>query len=247
MISSRKKILQGVSQVETITLIVVCILLYTQPSNLVYFSNTILGKLLLVTSLVLASIHSTFSGFCIALLIIIFSYQTYEGLESGTGVVKSSDNTNEVSTETANKALKVTETDSGDVKGAGESILKGVNKSTLNGTNTSTDVPKGTSAVTKTDGVDKKNADKDKSLDTGVITNNKFKKMYCKDNKLRNKNGELVEQKDISSVFKTIKFNNGECNPCDETCSFTITDTHERMNTEENLRPVDSNSLPIVK
>ena len=211
MISSRKKMLQEVSQVETITLIVVCILLYTQPRNLVYFSNTILGKLLLVTSLVLATIHSTFSGFCIALLIIVFSYQTYEGLESGKGM-KSSDDSKK-------------ETDA--VEGVSETQSDAVE------------------ADAKTHEVEKN--DKHASVDTGIITTNKFKKLYCKDNKLRNKSGETVEQKDISSVFKNIVFNKGECNPCDETCSFSITDTGERMNTEENLRPADSNKLPIVK
>jgi hypothetical protein len=203
MISSRKKILQGISQVETITLIVVCILLYTQPSNLVYFSNTILGKLLLITSLVLASIHSTFTGFCIALLIVVFSYQTYEGLESGTGMKSSS------------------ETSTTDGDGANTTKVEEDKKSAV--------------------------AESDLEVDTGVVTNNKFKKMYCKDNKLRNKSGELVDQKDISSVFKTLVFNKGECNPCDDSCSFNITDTEERMNTEENLRPANSNSLPIVK
>ena len=191
MFSTRKKMFEGVSQVETITLLVVCILLYTQPSNLVYFSNTILGKILILTSLVLASIHSTFSGFCIALLIVVFSYQTYEGMESGSGMPTSSSGKGAI-------------TDKGTDKGADP-------------------------------------------VDIGSVTINKFKKMYCKDNKLRNEKGDLVEQKDISSVFKTVAFNKGECNPCDESCSFNITDTEERMNTEENLRPADSNSLPIVK
>jgi hypothetical protein len=200
MFSTRKKMFEGVSQVETITLIIVCILLYTHPSNLVYFSNTILGKLLLITSLVLASIHSTFSGFCIALLIVVFSYQTYEGMETGTG--------------------KSIEADT--IASVADTIA----------------------AAADTIAVD---TDKPVSISTGNITTNKFKKMYCKDNKLRNEKGDIVEQKDVSSVFKTVVFNKGECNPCDETCSFNITDTQERMNTEENLRPADSNSLPIVK
>lgn len=243
MISSRKKLLQGVSQVETITLIVVCILLYTQPSNLVYFSNTILGKLLLITSLVLASIHSTFSGFCIALLIVIFSYQTYEGLESGTlAETKPSDKSSDKpTTESSDKpSVNIGGLLSGDVnnKPANDMVKSlSLDKDTL----------KGASAITKTGELEKKDSSSDKTADVGVMTQNKFKKMYCKDNKLRNKNGELVEQKDISSTFKSIVFNKGECNPCDESCSFTVTDTQERMNTEENLRPVPSNSLPIVK
>lgn len=200
MFSGRKKLLEGVSQIETITLLIVCILLYTQPSNIIYFSNTILGKLLLITSLVLASIHSTFSGFCIALLIVVFSYQTHEGMESGDSI------TNTVST--------------------------------------------GTEKENKTEGKGSESESESESSttdSTGSVTTNKFKKMYCKDNKLRNGKGDIVEQKDISSVFKTLVFKNGDCNPCEETCSFDITDTEERMHTEENLRPADSNSLPIVK
>lgn len=214
MFSTRKKMFEGVSQVETITLLVVCILLYTQPSNLIYFSNTILGKLLLITSLVLASIHSSFSGFCIALLIVIFSYQTYEGMESGSGATAGADQTKDKSASEAGTSEAGTST-----PGAG----------------TSTSVAESVSASTKN------------PIKLGSITSDKFKKMYCKDNKLRNDKGDIVDQKDISSVFKTIAFNKGECNPCEETCSFNITDTNERMNTEENLRPADSNSLPIVK
>ena len=229
MFLSRKKILQGVSQVETITLIIVCILLYTQPSNLVYFSNTILGKLLLITSLVLASFHSTFSGFCIALLIVVFSYQTYEGLESGTGMKKPS-------------------TESGGALGKADTSNADTSNALTSGSVASgAETIKAANAVVNPIEAEKKDTHLDKVVDTGMITNNKFKKMYCKDNKLRNKNGEIVEQKNMSSVFKTLSFNKGECNPCDETCSFTITDTEERMNTEENLRPADSNSLPIVK
>jgi len=247
MISSRKKILQGVSQVETITLIVVCILLYTQPSNLVYFSNTILGKLLLITSLVLASIHSTFSGFCIALLIVMFSYQTYEGLESGTlAGTKSSDASSDKSLDKpSDKSLDKPSDKAGGLL-ASETKNKPENDM-VKSLSLGTDTLKGATAITKPGNMEKKDTDIDKAADVGVMTQNKFKKMYCKDNKLRNKNGEIVEQKDISSAFKSIVFNKGECNPCDESCSFTITDTQERMNTEENLRPVPSNSLPIVK
>lgn len=222
MYSSRKKMLQGVSQIETITLIVVCILLYTQPSNLVYFSNTILGKLLLITSLVLATIHSTFAGFCIALLIVVFSYQTYEGLESGT--IKESTDSVESSTKT-DSSHEMTD-------GVDKTIHANV-----------TDEKTGTHEVDS----NKKTDVSVKGENTGVITNNKFKKLYCKDNKLRNKTGEVVEQKDISSVFKSIAFNKGECNPCEDSCSFTVSDTEERMHTEEKLRPADSNSIPIVK
>jgi len=207
MFSTRKKIFEGVSQVEAITLLVVCILLYTQPINLVYFSNTILGKLLIVTSLVLASIHSTFSGFCIAILIVVFSSQTshtYEGMESG-----SESNTKAQASEAAVTSEAVTS----EAKQDADASTLGSNK----------------------------------EVHTGNITPNKFRKLYCKDRKLRNEKGEIVEQKDISSAFKTVVFNKGECNPCDEECSFNITDTKERMNTEENLRPADSNSLPIVK
>lgn len=219
MFSTRKKLLEGVSQVETITLLVVCILLYTQPSNLIYFSNTILGKLLILTSLVLASIHSTFSGFCIALLIVVFSYQTtcdgsiYEGMESGSESVTGADAMSEI-TSTEQSA-----------SGSGSGSSSALDMST--------------ESINPIESVN--------PIDVGTITANKFKKMYCKDNKLRNEKGDIVEQKDISSVFKNIVFNKGECNPCDETCSFNITDTEERMNTEENLRPSDSNSLPIVK
>ena len=214
MFSIRKKMFEGVSQIETITLLIVCILLYTQPSNLLYFSNTILGKLLILTSLVLASIHSTFSGFCIALLIVVFSYQTCEGMESGSGT-DSTPSSADAATATAPVPVPATETET-----------ETETTSNVGETGTpSSPVP----------------------VDVGVITPNKFKKMYCKDNKLRNEKGDIVQQKDISSVFKTVTFNKGECNPCEDTCSFTITDSAERMNTEENLRPSDSNSLPIVK
>jgi hypothetical protein len=68
---------------EIIALLVVTILLYVRPMVLVNFSNTLLGKALLIFIVVAASLQSTVSGILVALAIVVLAEMNYEGMESG--------------------------------------------------------------------------------------------------------------------------------------------------------------------
>ena len=61
---------------------------------------------------------------------------------------------------------------------------------------------------------------------------------------LKNK-GVIVRPEMVDHIFREIQFpdNSSKCNPCDESCEFSIVE--ERLNREEGLRPTSSTDLPI--
>lgn len=68
--------------IDLIILLVVYFLLFTRPTVLVKFSNTFIGKLLLILILVATTLQSTISGIFVAILIIVLSESVYEGMEN---------------------------------------------------------------------------------------------------------------------------------------------------------------------
>jgi len=68
---------------EIITLVIVLVLLYTRPSALVRFSNTLLGKVLFVGAVIIASLVNPLAGLFFATLMIILMEQSYEGFKEG--------------------------------------------------------------------------------------------------------------------------------------------------------------------
>lgn len=74
---------------------------------------------------------------------------------------------------------------------------------------------------------------------------NNFRKEHCdKDRNLKFK-GTVVRPEMADHVFREIEFSNhhAKCNPCDETCEFSIIE--ERINREETLRPTSSKDMEI--
>jgi len=72
-----------------------------------------------------------------------------------------------------------------------------------------------------------------------------FRREHCDDrNRLKYKGG-VVRPEMADHVFREIKFpdNSSKCNPCDESCEFSIIE--ERLNKEEGLRPASSKDQPI--
>jgi membrane protein implicated in regulation of membrane protease activity len=63
-------------------LLIISFLLITRPNILVNFSNTFIGKLLLIIILVVTTLHSTISGIFVAILIVVLSETLYEGMEN---------------------------------------------------------------------------------------------------------------------------------------------------------------------
>lgn len=71
-----------------------------------------------------------------------------------------------------------------------------------------------------------------------------FRKQYCKNGNLM-KDNKIVTPENIKDSFPNIKFSNESCNPCDEECSFEIISSSEQMTTQNNLKPIDSNTIPV--
>jgi hypothetical protein len=86
--------------------------------------------------------------------------------------------------------------------------------------------------------VDEDNIEEDEE---GMTTkrHSQFKKTYCRQGKLKYKNMD-VKKDMIEHIFPEIKFLYRPCNPCDNTCSFSIIE--ERLTNEQTLlRPKNSN------
>ena len=66
---------------ELIVLVVITFLLYTRPLVLVNFSNSFVGKAILLFLVVSAALHSTVSGLLLALVLVMLTEYRYEGFE----------------------------------------------------------------------------------------------------------------------------------------------------------------------
>jgi hypothetical protein len=72
-----------------------------------------------------------------------------------------------------------------------------------------------------------------------------FRKEYCDAKGQLKYKGGIVQPEMADHVFREIQFpsDSAKCNPCDETCEFSIIE--ERLNQEEGLRSVSSKDEPI--
>ena len=66
---------------ELIVLVVITFLLYTRPLVLVNFSNSFVGKAVLLFLIISAALHSTVSGILLALVLVMLTEYNYEGFE----------------------------------------------------------------------------------------------------------------------------------------------------------------------
>ena len=82
-----------ITQAEYIIFIlVISLLLYTRPNVLVKFSKTILGRVLLLITLVIGTLRSTIHGILIALVIVAFAEHMYEGFDNTSSQITISGN-----------------------------------------------------------------------------------------------------------------------------------------------------------
>jgi hypothetical protein len=212
-------IYKDMHQGEIVILLIVIVLLYVQPYAIIRFSNTPFGRFIFIGILVLASLYSSISGLLVALLIVLFAETIYEGME---GSVSSDLLTSMTHTNTTNvNSLENTS--------SGASIIGDTPGNLLGSANPNL---KGNSAS--------------KITFSNIPSNANFKKNHC-----RSKPGSSIQifvdekgkEMKIDAIKKKypINFMNGtECNPCDDTCSYTVTDSVEQIHNEENLRPKQS-------
>lgn len=69
-----------------------------------------------------------------------------------------------------------------------------------------------------------------------------FKRQYCKNGTLVNK-GSVINLEMLEHIHPDIQFKNKKCNPCADTCEFSIIE--EQLNAEENLKPKTSDDFSI--
>jgi len=93
---------------ELIVLVVITFLLYTRPLVLLNFSNSFVGKAILLFLVVSAALHSTVCGLLLALVLVMITEYRYEGFEN-----KDSEDT-EADSEDAEADSEDTEADSSD-------------------------------------------------------------------------------------------------------------------------------------
>lgn len=71
-----------------------------------------------------------------------------------------------------------------------------------------------------------------------------FKKNHCKNGIVMDK-GYPVNPEMIEHIFSDINFKYEKCNPCSDTCDFSLIDT--QINTEESLKPKTSDDFSLTK
>ena len=163
---------------ELIVLVVITFLLYTRPLVLVNFSNSFVGKSVLLFLIITAALHSTVSGILLALVLVMlteYNYEGFEGKDNGSTEVESSDDVKDF----RRKNCKV-----------------------------------------------KDGSDKEVFVDA---------------------NGNEMDLDEIKKKYPNLKFDKGDCNPCSEECSFSISDSEEQITMDESLRPKDSSTIPVSR
>ena len=187
---------------DMIVLVVVTFLLYTRPLVLVNFSNTGVGKLVLLLLIIGTALHSTVSGLLIATLLVLFLEYNYEGMEG-------------METMDATKSA-----DGSVTEGDKNKIYSKFNK--------------------KKDLLLKHCKAKE-----GADVQEFWGKPNTEDASGREKALTPAEIK--ANTHLGIVFDKGECNPCDPTCSFSLSDGNERIHTEQEMRPKDSNQTEVSR
>jgi hypothetical protein len=204
------------NKVEVAILIIAIILLFIQPYILIRNTNTFIGRVLSIIILVLAASHSTMAGILVAMVVVIFTDTVYEGMEGSV--------TNELLEST-------TEKNSYDVN---------VIENTKSGASIIGDTPgKPIGSAVK----DLKGSSASNITFSNVPSTANFRKNHCKTKPgsstqvFVDEKGKEMKMADIKKKY-TLNFTNGnECNPCDESCSYTVSDSREQLHNEENLRP----------
>ena len=187
---------------DMIVLVVVTFLLYTRPMVLVNFSNTGVGKLVLLLLIIGTALHSTVSGLLMATLLVLFLEYNYEGMEG-------MENMEDAKTDDGN----ATEEDK---------------KKTYSKFNNKKDLLL-----------------KHCKAKEGSDVQEFWGKPDTEDASKRERALTPAEIK--ANTHLGIAFDQGECNPCDPTCSFSLSDGNERIHKEQEMRPKDSNQTEVSR
>jgi len=226
------------NEMVVLFVIFVIVILYMQPYSVVKYTNTIVGRVSLMAVLVLASLYHSFAGIIMAMAIVLLtdtSMRTdnsvlYEGMEN----IKDSVTKGSV---TSDLLSSTTETNKNDLNmldnsKSGASIIGDLAQKPVGSART-----------------DLQSSSSSSVTFSNVPSTANFRKNHCKSNPgsstqiFVDEKGKEMKIADIKKKYP-LNFTNGiECNPCDDTCSYTITDSVEQIHNEENLRPKQASTF----
>jgi hypothetical protein len=209
--------------------IFVIVILYIQPYSVVKYTNTIIGRLVLMAILVLASLYHSFAGVIMAMAIVLLTDTSmrvlYEGMEGMKGNVTSDllSSTSEPNKNDLNMLENTT---------SGASIIGDLAQKPVGSART-----------------DLQSSSSSSVTFSNVPSTANFRKNHCKTKPgsssqiFVDEKGKEMKMEDIKKKYP-LNFTNGiDCNPCDDTCSYTITDSVEQIHNEENLRPKQASTF----
>jgi hypothetical protein len=109
-----------------------------------------------------------------------------------------------------------------------------------NGMNTSFEINENFTTIQSFEKANQANSSEDSYPENLSVS--QFKSQYCKNGTLVNK-GSTVNLEMLEHIHPGIHFKNEKCNPCADTCDFSIIE--EQLNAEENLKPKTSDDFSI--
>lgn len=208
--------------IDIVIIIIAIILLFLQPHNIIKYTNTFIGRLTFVIIIILASLYSTLAAAIVSIVFVIFTNIVYEGM-----------------------TLK--DVNKGSVS---DELLQSSNNDTnLLNQNTIENTKLGKNIIgddllkdTKNDSDSIKGANSSGIIFSNVPSTANFRKNHCKTKPgtsiqiFVDEKGKELKMSDIKKKYP-LNFTNGiDCDPCDNNCSYTITDSVEQLYNEENLR-----------
>jgi hypothetical protein len=219
-------------QIEVVILIVAIIILYLQPLVLIRYTNTLIGRAIMLIIIVLASLYSVLAGILVAMVLVVFvdanadAEAIYEGMVQ-LGIQKDNLKQGSVSDDLLDSTT--------DTNTLGQNLLE----NTTSGENIIGDTPGKPIGSAATD---LKGTSASSITFSNIPSTANFRKNHCKTKAgsstqvFVDEKGKEMKMSDIKKKFP-LNFTNGiECNPCDETCSYTITDGADQLHNEEILR-----------
>lgn len=195
--------------------IIAIFVLLSQPKQFLYYSNCVLGKLALLAIILFYTLLDKTLGAIVLVLVIVY-YQS-DFVEKTLNKEDMDQNGIErISSTLGNMEPMDNLSPSGDEKTAGGNSLIGQWSSTLSNAYSNLTSP---------------------AKNHTTVLLNDFRQEYCDAGKLKYKNMD-VNAEMMEHVFPEIQFAGNKCNPCNETCVFSIIEN--RLKTETEIAPKSS-------
>lgn len=217
--------------IEWITILIIILFAYF-PSEMIYLSETSLGKLFFASIIIYYTmIDPVYGIIACAFVIVYYQLDLYHSLIAIHRDTLMSENMMVMQDTIINDAISSNASMYSDVTGLLEAYTSG--DPSIYGYEPFSDITEGYYETEFLKG----------SRKSELLHN--FRKDKCDTNGIMKFNGAVVHPEMADHVFREIQFSNNfaKCNPCDESCEFSIVE--ERINREEKLRPSSSKDMDI--